>query len=180
MEEDERSGGVSRRRRPSWRVGSPAGRGHKWIFPLLVMPSVTPCSTDMWGRCQHGFAGKRGFPGLWGVGHTGLLSFWNGEPWATQLGQTVACAASVVFSMLAEQSLGICRSDGNLNKAQMFLSASQRIRAVESVLHCCDCKAGCSDEEGLVSWSSYSLRIQLENIYPGGCLCFRCVTVALG
>uniref|UniRef100_A0A8C0EUJ5 Syntaxin 1A n=1 Tax=Bubo bubo TaxID=30461 RepID=A0A8C0EUJ5_BUBBB len=46
----------------------------------------------------------------------------------------------------------------------MFLSASRRIQDVESVLHCCDCKAGCCDVEGLISQWSYSLRIQMENL----------------
>lgn len=96
-------------------------------------------------------------------------------------GLSLACATSAMFSMPEVRSLGTRRSDANLNKLQMFLSALQRIQDVESVLHCCNCRAGCCDVEGLISRWSYSLRIQLENICPGGrLLWFRCVMVALG
>uniref|UniRef100_A0A8D0KZN2 Syntaxin 1A n=1 Tax=Strix occidentalis caurina TaxID=311401 RepID=A0A8D0KZN2_STROC len=53
----------------------------------------------------------------------------------------------------------------------MFLSASRRIQDVESVLHCCDCKAGCCDVEGLISQWSYSLRIQMENLVQQDVCC---------
>lgn len=77
-----------------------------------------------------------------GDGQTGFLSPWSKEPWGTELRPSLAYAASAVFSGPEAQTLGICRSDANLNKPQMFLSASQRVADVESVLHCCDCKAG--------------------------------------
>lgn len=81
-------------------------------------------------------------PWSFGDGQTGFLSPWSKEPWGAELRPSLAYAASAMFSGPEAQTLGICRSDANLNKPQTFLSASQRVADVESVLHCCDCKAG--------------------------------------
>lgn len=156
MEGDEQSGGVSRRRRQSWRVGSPTGRGHGERFPLSAMPAWLlvlqegreDASVDLLANLASLVCGVRV-----------KLGFSAPEQ---------ACATSAPLSMPAVQGLGIRRSGANLNKACVFLSASQRARAVGSVLRCCDCKAGCCDGGGLFSQRSYSLTIQLENTHPGG------------
>lgn len=120
-----------------------------------------------------------GFPSIWGEAQNRLLSPWS---WVTELGRILAYVTWATHSMLEMLSLEIHRSDAHLSIPYKILSVWQRIWETQSILPCSDCKAGCCDMEScLISHQSYSLRIQLENICPGGCLLwFRHAMVVFG